>query len=168
MREMERLVQHSRISIAPSGRRHSLILRCLDASSGYRGVLGVSLRPPQRSPVPLRLSLSPSTCEYFVHMGHSYTLFRTREAIIRHRLLCSMPWLLRKLCVHCWSENMDQGRRHQTRCTVALITPWAFPIHDDWSCSQHGHRKLACSLGTPSTHQLRVPLRPDPALVIVQ
>jgi hypothetical protein len=41
--EMERLAPHPQISIALSGRRHSLILRYLDASKLYQVGLGVSL-----------------------------------------------------------------------------------------------------------------------------
>jgi hypothetical protein len=51
-REMARLAPHSQISIVPSGRRHWLILRCLDASGGYQFLLEVSLRPSQRCPIP--------------------------------------------------------------------------------------------------------------------
>src|SRR5262249_15077047 len=42
-REMEQVAPHSQISIAPSERRYSLILRCLDASMLYQGGLRVCL-----------------------------------------------------------------------------------------------------------------------------
>jgi hypothetical protein len=70
-REMERLAPHAQISSAPSKRGHSPILRCPDANNGYQVVLGVSLRPPQRCPVPPLAGqrtrawlVSPSVCSY--------------------------------------------------------------------------------------------------------
>ena len=130
-----------------------------------QGGLEPSLRLPQRFPVLPQLSPLPSNCGYFVHMGHSYTLFRTREATIRPRPEYSRLSLAQEQYAHCCKENMDQGRRHQTRCTVAPIIPWVFPNFQMWNYSQREHKRLACTLGKPSTRQLPELRAPDPRCV---
>src|SRR5262245_59474359 len=88
------------------------------------------------------------------HMADYKRHDQTREAIIRHRHQYSKLWLLREQYADCCKENMDQGRRHQRRCTIVATNPSVFPNFRMWSCFRHGHKRLSHCLVELNTPQL--------------